>query len=836
MTATIEKTRFRYTGALSALSADQRAALLRRRSSTAAPVRQRTAEIVRRVREDGDRALREMAATFDGVSLEAIEVPRVARQKALELIDTGVRAALTRAARNIGLFHSANPPRTVEIETEPGVTVGRRPDPLRRVGIYAPGGRAAYASSVLMAAVPARVAGVSEIIVCSPPQKDGYPAAIVLAACELAGVDRVFALGGAGAIAAMAYGTESVTSVDRIVGPGNAYVAEAKLQVSRDVGIDSPAGPSELLVICDAAADVDTIALEVIAQAEHDVDACVSVVALDETTATAISAAIETRLPDVARADVVRAALVRHGAILCASSIGEAIEFANAFAPEHLLLAVKDAEGVLRDIRNAGCVFVGESSSVVFGDYITGGNHVLPTGGLARSYSGLGALDFVRWTSYQRVTLDAAQRLADDTGILAAAEGLPGHAEAALGWSERGKRQAGSQKRETGSGTRGWRPRLQLRDTYRRVALYSAPGGQCDIDLSDNTNLWGAPPTASRVLASGEADVSRYPVAYEPALATALADYAGVSPEMIACGCGSDDVLDSAIRAFGEPGDALCLPAPSFSMIPFFARTNGLYPVAIPLTRSRLSPPAFRLPLPASWDIDVESILQTDARIIYLCSPNNPTGTALSRESVEEIVDRAPGLVIIDQAYAEFGGDDFTDLAQGGRVLVTRTMSKAFGLAGLRVGYGIGSPELITEVLKARGPYKVNVLAERAAIAALESDRSWVRDRANEVVANRSHFSDALAARGIDSLVSAANFVLVPVDDCVDTSRKLERAGIRVRPLAGLPGIGDAIRIAIGPWEVMERCVDVLAGSGKREKGSGKRQQRTAGDGVGGAT
>jgi histidinol-phosphate aminotransferase len=271
-------------------------------------------------------------------------------------------------------------------------------------------------------------------------------------------------------------------------------------------------------------------------------------------------------------------------------------------------------------------------------------------------------------------------------------------------------------------------------------------------------------------------------------------------------------------------------------MIPFFARTNGLCPVAIPLTRSRLSPPAFHLRLPASWDIDVESILQTDARIIYLCSPNNPTGTALSRESVEEIVDRAPGLVIIDQAYAEFGGDDFTDLAQGGRVLVTRTMSKAFGLAGLRVGYGIGSPELITEVLKARGPYKVNVLAERAAIAALESDRSWVRDRANEVVANRSHFSDALAARGIDSLVSAANFVLVPVDDCVDTSRKLERAGIRVRPLAGLPGIGDAIRIAIGPWEVMERCVDVLAGSGKREKGSGKRQQRTAGDGVGGAT
>ncbi|HJQ52224.1 MAG TPA: histidinol dehydrogenase [Gemmatimonadaceae bacterium] len=823
MTATIDKTCFRYTGALSALSADERAALLRRRSSTSAPVRERTAEIVRRVREDGDRALLEMAATFDGVSLESIEVPRAARQKALELVDAAVRAALTRAARNIELFHSAGFPRSVEIETEPGVTVGRRPDPLRRVGIYAPGGRAAYASSVLMAAVPARVAGVSEIIVCSPPQKDGYPAAIVLAACELAGVDRVFALGGAGAVAAMAYGTESMPAVDRIVGPGNSYVAEAKLQVSRDVGIDSPAGPSELLVVCDAGADADTVAREVIAQAEHDVDACVSVVALDEATATAVSAAIETRLPDVARADVVRAALEQNGAILCASSIEEAIEFANAFAPEHLLLAVTDADGALRDVRNAGCVFVGESSSVVFGDYITGGNHVLPTGGLARSYSGLGTLDFVRWTSYQRVTPDAAQRLADNTAILAAAEGLPGHAVAALGWSGGGKREAGGGRREAGSGKRGWRPRLQLRESYRGLALYSTPAGQCDIDLSDNTNLWGAPPTASRVLASPDADVSRYPVAYEPALATALADYAGVPPEMIACGCGSDDVLDSAIRAFGEPGNVLCLPAPSFSMIPFFARTNGLRPIAIPLTRSRLSPPAPHIPLSASWDIDVEGILQTDARIIYLCSPNNPTGTALSRATVEEIVDRAPGLVIIDQAYAEFGGDDFTDLARRGRVLVTRTMSKAFGLAGLRVGYGIGSPELITEVLKARGPYKVNVLAERAAIAALESDRSWVRDRANEVVANRSRFSAALAALGIHSLESAANFVLVPVDDCADSSRKLERAGIRVRPFAALPGIGDAIRIAIGPWEAMERCVDALASDGKRDAGSAKR-------------
>jgi histidinol-phosphate aminotransferase len=339
------------------------------------------------------------------------------------------------------------------------------------------------------------------------------------------------------------------------------------------------------------------------------------------------------------------------------------------------------------------------------------------------------------------------------------------------------------------------------RESYRGIALYSTPRGRCSVDLSDNTNLWGAPPAALRTLtAVRDEDVTRYPVAYDPALAAALADYVGVSADMIACGCGSDDVLDSAIRAFAEPGEVVCLPEPSFSMIPVFARTNGLCPVAIPLTRS--------------FDVDVDAMLETGARIIYLCSPNNPTGGALPRRTVEQIVGNARGLVIIDQAYAEFGGDSFTDLASSGRpVLVTRTMSKAFGLAGLRVGFGIGSPELIAEVLKARGPYKVNALGERAAIAALDSDRAWVDERVDEVVANRSDFRAELAKRGFASLESSANFVLVPVDDCAATASRLERAGIRVRALPGLTGIGDAIRIAIGPWDMMQRCLDAMVAS-----------------------
>ena len=344
MTETILKTAWRYAGALSALSASDRASLIRRCSATSAPVRERTEEILRRVQADGDSALRELAREYDGVSLDSLEVPRAAIQRALAKIEPALRSALDRAARNIEAVHAASPPRTVEVETEPGVIVGRRPDPLQRVGIYSPGGRAAYASSVLMAGIPARVAGVSEIILCSPPQSDGYPAGVVLAACEIAGVDRVFSLGGAGAIAAMAYGTETVPRVDRIVGPGNAYVAEAKLQVSRDVGIDSPAGPSELLVICDAGSDPHMIAREVLAQAEHDTNACVVVVSLDADTAFSVAAAIDQILPNAPRAEVTREALEQRGALLTAVSITDAIDFANAFAPEHLLLALSERE------------------------------------------------------------------------------------------------------------------------------------------------------------------------------------------------------------------------------------------------------------------------------------------------------------------------------------------------------------------------------------------------------------------------------------------------------------------------------------------------------------
>ena len=426
----------RFGGALRDLGPAERRALRERTTSADDGVRERTAAIVRRVRDEGDRALRALALELDRVALDALEVERGLWDQALAALPAELRAALERAQRNIACAHEAFRPQAGEVETEPGVVVGRRPDPLGCVGVYAPGGRAAYPSSLLMGAVPARVAGVGEVIVCSPPGPTGAPAAVVLAAAALAGVDRVFALGGAGAIAAMAYGTASVPRVDRIVGPGNAYVAEAKLQVAGVVAIDSPAGPSELLVIADHTADPAVVARELLAQAEHDPRAAAVAVCVGDEVAEQVEAAVMRALPAQERVEIVAQALVGQGGVLVAQTYNEAVAFANDYAPEHLLLAVDEAEvdTVLSLVRNVGTVFVGETSSVAFGDYMTGANHVLPTGGLARSYSGLSTLDFVRWTTYQRVTPEAAARLAADVGRFADSERLPAHAAAARYW------------------------------------------------------------------------------------------------------------------------------------------------------------------------------------------------------------------------------------------------------------------------------------------------------------------------------------------------------------------------------------------------------------------
>ena len=418
-------------GRLAELSTAQLTSLLDRRPADEPGTREKVTRILLQVRSRGDEALRDMARRFDGVELAEAEVPRARWDSALDGLDGQVRSALERAIRNLTTFHRAQLPADLEVEVEPGVRVARRSGPLAAVGVYAPGGRASYPSSVLMGVVPARVAGVDEVVVCSPPGPDGSPGAAVLAAAALAGATRVFALGGAGAVAALAYGTASVPRCDAVVGPGNRWVLEAKRQVAGDVRIDSPAGPSELLVLADDSADAQLIAAELVAQAEHDPEAAVVLVATSGALSDAVASALARRVAAAPRGDVVEAALEARGALLIANSLEDGLAFANRYAPEHLLVLTEHAAADAEGVRTAGTIFLGSDSSVAFGDYMTGANHVLPTGGASRSFSGLSVLDFLRSWTCQEVALAGARSLAEDTALLAEAEGLPGHAAAA---------------------------------------------------------------------------------------------------------------------------------------------------------------------------------------------------------------------------------------------------------------------------------------------------------------------------------------------------------------------------------------------------------------------
>ena len=413
-------------GVIGALDARARGVLFNRTSASDPVVRSRTSRILERVRAEGDDALFALAQEYDLVALRALEVPRAAWKEACDALAPDLRRALERTTANVRQVHEAFRPQQCEVRTADGVVIGRRPDPLARVGVYAPGGRAAYPSSLLMGVIPARVAGVGEVIVCSPPGRNGLPDPVLMAAAELAGADRLFALGGAGAIAAMAYGTASVPRVDRIVGPGNAYVAEAKAQVSSVTAIDSPAGPSELLVIADDSASPEVVTRELLAQAEHDPMAAVVLVSTSRELIEAVQRRLDEWIPREPRSAIIIDALSSRGALVLAASLDEAIAFTNRWAPEHLLIATRGADDVLSRVRNAGTVFLGETASVAFGDYMTGANHVLPTGGLSRAYSGLSTVDFYRWTTWQRIDRSAAASLAGDVGVFADAEAVTG--------------------------------------------------------------------------------------------------------------------------------------------------------------------------------------------------------------------------------------------------------------------------------------------------------------------------------------------------------------------------------------------------------------------------
>ena len=409
------------------------AALLAFESAQDESVERAVAAILTDVQARGDAAVLDYTNRFDrlnAASIGELELSREALQQALAGLPTEQRAALEAAAARVRSYHEKQPLQSWQYEDEHGSLLGQKVTPLDRVGLYVPGGKASYPSSVLMNAIPAKVAGVGELVMVVPtPGGERNP--LVLAAAALAGVDRVFCVGGAQAVGALAYGTQTIPQVDKIVGPGNAYVAAAKRRVFGVVGIDMVAGPSEILVICDGRTDPDWVAMDLFSQAEHDELAQSILLCPDAAYIDRVVASIDKLLPTMPRQAVIRASLENRGALIAVRDLDEACAIANRIAPEHLELSIADAEAWVAKIRHAGAIFIGPYASESLGDYCAGPNHVLPTSGSARFSSPLGVYDFQKRSSLIRVSKAASLTLGKIASTLAHGEGLPAHAQSA---------------------------------------------------------------------------------------------------------------------------------------------------------------------------------------------------------------------------------------------------------------------------------------------------------------------------------------------------------------------------------------------------------------------
>ena len=390
------------------------------------------ADIIANVRSNGDKALLEYCERFDKAKLTALQVTAEEIEEAVASVEPEFLEILKKAAANIQKFHQRQVRNSFVISEENGVVVGQKIIPVDRAGLYVPGGTAAYPSTVLMDSIPAKIAGVREVVMVTPPNREGKVNPVILAAAKIAGVDRIFKVGGAQAVAALAYGTESIPKVDKIVGPGNAYVAEAKKQVFGQVSIDMIAGPSEILIVADGASDPRHLAADLLSQAEHDRLASAVLVTNSAKLARAVQAELEDQIPMLERAEIARASIDNNGKIIVADTLMQAIDIANEIAPEHLELCVDNPFDYLDAIRHAGSIFLGRNCPEALGDYFAGPNHTLPTSGTAKFSSPLGVDDFIKKTQFTYYTREALSRVAQDVAYFAKQEGLTAHAKSAV--------------------------------------------------------------------------------------------------------------------------------------------------------------------------------------------------------------------------------------------------------------------------------------------------------------------------------------------------------------------------------------------------------------------
>ncbi|MDQ2935453.1 MAG: histidinol dehydrogenase [Chloroflexota bacterium] len=754
--------------------------------------------IIDAVRGGGDAALRQLTLRFDGAALDGLWVEEVEIVEAARTVDKALVHAIDASIAAVRRFHADQRDALRAervVQTLPGVNAWRRWTPLERVGAYIPGGRAPLASSVIMTGVPAKLAGVDELIVATPPAADGRVAPAILVAARRVGVDRILRVGGAQAIAALAYGTESVAAVDRIVGAGNAWVTAAKRAVSADVAIDLPAGPSECVVVADADADPVLIALDLLAQAEHGPDS-VAVLVTDDVV---LLDSVEERLPalaaTLATGERALETLRRQGGVILLADLAGAPSVSDAIAPEHLSLQCAAADALAARVRHVGSVFIGPWSAIAAGDYATGTNHVLPTGGAAQAYGGLGVEAFGRWIEVQRLTPAGVRAVADTVDLLAGWEGLPAHGRSVRARAELAAETAGPED-----------PIALLR---RPEPVEPYPAEASDEELAKEAGL-----PVERIarmdmntLPAGE--FAEYGDLGYHRLRDALSAATGAPPERIVPGAGADELIRLVTTQALGPGDAVVVPIPTFAMFAVEARIAGARVVSVPREELGRRQPVDQLRAAAE---------ESAARLVWLCTPNNPTGDAYSLDEIRQLAAGLSALVVVDEVYLEFAEETLgvppnslsaqTLQDELANVLVLRSLSKAYGMAGARVGYLVVPDPLAERFDAVRLPLSVAAPSEALAIRAIADGESARRRRA-AVIVERDRLAAALIRLGCRVLPSVANFVTFQPPDAATLAEGLQRRGLIVRRYDTGPMTGW-VRATARPANENDRLLDAL--------------------------
>ncbi len=763
--------------------------LLKRPAMSTADLEPAVRTTLESVRENGDKALLDLTERFDKVLLQNIQVEAEEFAAAEAAIDLELKNAIQQAQSNIFTFHQSQQETPEVIETMPGVQCWRKSVAIEKVGLYIPGGTAPLFSSVLMLGVPARIAGCAEIVLCTPPRKDGTIDPAILYTAQLVGINKVYKVGGAQAIAAMAYGTETVPAVYKIFGPGNQYVTEAKQQVNRvGVAIDLPAGPSEVMVVADQSAVPAFVAADLLSQAEHGADSQVVLIADTESLVNEILAEIEEQIKELPRRGFAKVALSNSVAII-AEDRKEMTALINEYAPEHLILAVENPERLAANIVNAGSVFLGNYTPESAGDYASGTNHTLPTNGFATAYSGVSLDSFVKKITFQRITPIGLQNIGPTVETMATAEQLVGHKnavsirlatiESAQDPMAEGIGNSANNEKDTNAVSvvealvrtdlRAFKPYASARDEFE---------GQAEVYLDANENPF-------------ETDLNRYPDPLQKSLKKGIAAIKKVKPEHIFLGNGSDEAIDLLVRLFCETGtDSILTLPPTYGVYGVAARTAGVQ--------------VKELPLDANFQPDLtglQSLSAQNAKLLFICNPNNPTGSIIPKPLLEQMIEGFKGIVVVDEAYMDFSDEDscIEWIDRFPNLVVLQTFSKAWGLAGARLGMAFSNAEMISWLNKIKLPYNINQLTQQALQNKLENVDE-VTAQIKLICQERDRLIPQLSELNFVQKVfpTQTNFILVRVNNPDQTYDYLMQKGIIVRNRSRQLHCEGCLRLTVG--------------------------------------